>query len=571
MRRTKRSCLLVTVVAALLLSTWGSGVTLAQDHEHGDDNGHEHGDDHGGGDPGDGPPYGPPELGRNPGEQRREMRYGPVDVAAPAEGEHHGHTDGILFSMQKPCTDCQITSMTARLTNPDGEEIGNAQGLQLHHIVLLQRGMAGRDDATCGSGANWQPTSSNSTPLGLLGERFFASGDERTPAVFPRGYGYPVGSGGWSMIWELANANSTPQTVYVDIVYDYVPGNTLHNLDPVWFDIDQCGDSEVDTGTGQHTHSYTWNVTRPGAVLYAWGHQHGNWVNEAVDGGTDIELRIGGEDGEVICDTRAGYDESPFYTDHHGMKWLSSMSTCGDTDNPTALGLVGQGDQMTITSNYSHQTAWPGQMGILVAYISQEVPEPPQYPWGHDIHADLDGSLSVDLVGGDEPLRVPTGGEGACNPEGTPTTMTGSFGGNHDGHASLAGIEVVPQPSDLLLTDEGTICAAVDLEVPEGELMTGNGSGTLSLQGVTAEVEITATGVFAPFIPGDCVLAVDIGTMTGTIDGTGPPSTAHLTASDATVSRASDSCGAYGTLLNVHLGLPTTDTEMGLDLTMDWL
>ena len=48
-------------------------------------------------------------------------------------------------------------------------------------MVLFNQGW-GRTDATCGSSF-----------LGFLGQRFFASGDERTPIIAPAAYGYFVG------------------------------------------------------------------------------------------------------------------------------------------------------------------------------------------------------------------------------------------------------------------------------------------------------------------------------------------------------------------------------------------
>lgn len=570
MSRTRKSYVLLAAMATLLVSMWRGDVSLAQGRD--PDRGH-----------GErvlnaGPPYGPPELGRNPGEERREIRYGPLTAVGT---DHPTNTGNVfMFNIEKPCSGCQVTSMTARLLNAEGEEMGPPQGVRLKGMMLLQGRFAGRDDATCGSGANWQPTGPNFLPYGevLGGERFFLSGDERTPVTLPQGYGYPVGNSSWTMIYELANSNSASRTVYIEMVYDYVPGDTLHDADPVWFDIDQCGWSATNMEAGDQTGTYTWNVTRPGSVLFAAGYQHGNWVNGAVHGGVNVELRIGGADGQVICDSRAGYGESPFYRDNRGVKWLSSMSTCGDLYTPETLGLVAEGEQMTITSQYSHQEPWRGQMGGMLAYISREIPDPdphpqPGYPYGADIRAEASAfGVAVPFAGDSEDVaRFPMGGEGACNDEGARTTLTGSFSESHDGRAFLSDVEFTGQPGDVLATDDGAICAVIDFAAAGGKLeMQGSWPATFSLYGVTAEITLTATGQFAPFITGDCVLDMDIGEMIGTIRGSGPPNLASVTASEVTMGEAPEGCDAYGTLLNVYLGLPSSDAAAALELEIHW-
>lgn len=76
--------------------------------------------------------------------------------------------------------------------------------------------------------------------------------------------------------------------------------------------------------------------------------------------------------------------------------------------------------------------------------------------------------------------------------------------------------------------------------------------------------------MFEQHIPEGCYLALDIGELSGSITG-GAPNAAELSASGISVAEAPASCGdAYGRLLNVGFGLPSTDADIALDLTVHW-
>ena len=115
--------------------------------------------------------------------------------------------------MRRPCLDCFITAFTPDLVYPDGrraEMDPTGSGPMLHHAVWTSQW---RRDATCGS--SW---------LGLAGERFFASGDERTAITLPSGYGYRVRwYDSWNMLVDLMNHSATGQTVYVEVTFTTRP------------------------------------------------------------------------------------------------------------------------------------------------------------------------------------------------------------------------------------------------------------------------------------------------------------------------------------------------------------
>ncbi len=361
MRPTKRRrALLVAVVTSMLLVMGSNtGSAGAQDHPHPTDP------------PGSSTTTQPPASTTTtapqststtappqPGSQTTKIKYGPFNVqAAPTnpDGTHgHAHTGNqFSFFIQKPCTNCYITGMTADLRNADGTQAGWNTDAQLHHMVLFNQSW-GRSDATCGSSF-----------LGFLGQRFFASGDERTPIIAPAPYGYYVGIfDSWHMIWELANHHSEPQNgLQIEMTYNWVPASTpgMRALEPVWLDLNQCGTSEISVPAGPSTRSYSWTVNRPGRVIGIGGHVH--------DGGINIATR-NDTTGAMICDSVARYGGSPLYTGHHGDEHLSGMSVCtGTRDRPVAT--IAQGQRVTITGRYDMPAAVSDQMGIVVMFLDQ--------------------------------------------------------------------------------------------------------------------------------------------------------------------------------------------------------
>lgn len=291
----------------------------------------------------------------NPGQRTTVVKYGPYQQQPAPENPDgsHGHWhSGNQFGLgvQKPCTNCYITGMTADLVHPDGTRAGYSNGSQLHHMVLFNQD-AGRVDATCNPGFP--------LPLGMLGQRFFASGDERTPIIAPTGYGYYVGSGAnWNLIWDLAGMSRVPKTVFYQVTFNWVPAPAnLTNLEPVWFDVNQCGDSTASVPAGPSSLSWTWTVNRPGDIVGIGGHGHDGTVNIEIKNDTT---------GQVICDSRAGYGGDPLYTDpEHGAEHISSMSTCVGT--PVAK--VSNGQRVTMKANYNMAKADPMQMGIVMAFV----------------------------------------------------------------------------------------------------------------------------------------------------------------------------------------------------------
>jgi hypothetical protein len=287
---------------------------------------------------------GPPPSGL----RTTEITYGPFDVpGAPMnpDGTHgHAHTGNRFVSgVRKPCTSCYITGMRADLRYPDGRQANWSNDAQLHHMVLIN---SSRRDVTCGTG-----------------QRFFASGDERTVVPTVGNFGYRVGLfDRWTLLYELANHRDTPKDVVITVTFEWVPRSTadMTELTPVWLDLEQCGDSEVSFPAGSSSRVYTWTANRAGRLMHLHGHVHDGGVNVTVDNAST---------GRRLCDSRAGYGESPAYIGHHGEPHISSMSICmGNRGAP--IDTIRTGNRIRLEAHYTLDAPVDDAMGISILYLA---------------------------------------------------------------------------------------------------------------------------------------------------------------------------------------------------------
>ena len=271
------------------------------------------------------------------------VRYGPFDIPAGTMDAPGTIENRLLLGVTKPCSGCYITSMAPNLIYADGSEANTDTGVMLHHTVLAS---AFRSDPTCGSNA-----------LGLIGQRFFAAGNERTVIDVPSGYGYYVGSfDSWNMVVDLMNHSMQTKTVYITITYTWTK-TTQTRVTPVWLDVDQCGDSEYAIPAGMSDTHWDWRVNVPGKIVGIGGHLH--------DGGVRIEA-TNESTGASICDSVAAYGERPGYVDDMGMMHLSSMSKC--VADPVAT--VATNQTVRIHSIYDAMAPAYDAMGIMVAFVA---------------------------------------------------------------------------------------------------------------------------------------------------------------------------------------------------------
>jgi hypothetical protein len=270
----------------------------------------------------------------------KAVLYGPFTIPAATDAGPGVVNNKLKFAVRRPCLDCYVTSFTPDLVYSDGTRATMSTGVMLHHAVFTSQF---RRDATCGN--EW---------LGLAGERFFASGDERTAIAFPAGYGYRVRAyDSWNMLVDLMNHSSEAKTVYVKVTYTYrPPWESVKPLKPVWLDIDQCRDSEYSIPEGESDKHWDWNVNVPGKVVAMIGHLHGH--------GVAVEATNESRGGASICKSVATLDPA----DAHR---VLAMSTC--TGDPLAT--VKSGEVVRLHSMYNSPHPANDVMGIMLAYIKR--------------------------------------------------------------------------------------------------------------------------------------------------------------------------------------------------------
>jgi hypothetical protein len=169
------------------------------------------------------------------------------------------------------------------------------------------------------------------------------------------------------------------------LTYDIVKGHPkdLDDIRVVWFDLAQCGTSEIVPlqQTGKWSlKAPTWTANFDGEIIGAAGHLH--------DGGTNVKLSI---DGQQVCDSVATYGGSPEFTSpktsgggHHGgaTQHISKMSTCvaGSESFKATQVKVGQKWDLTALYDYSKNDGMKHEngkqdniMGIALSKWTQSI------------------------------------------------------------------------------------------------------------------------------------------------------------------------------------------------------
>ncbi len=290
----------------------------------------------------------------------RTVDYGSYTIPAgsgdPMDHEGLGSIDNrIITNVTKPCTGCDIIKIVPDLVDSRGNSVNVDTGPMLHHAMLAASG-GGKSDATCAG-----------RTVGTLGERFFASGNERTVMdVESLEYGYEVTrSESWNMVIHLTNWAESERTVYVRMTYTYATGSDASErapLRPVWLDQAQCSlNSLITVPPGESDTHYDWEVNVPGDIVFAAGHIH--------DYGVDDQLTNMSAEEELICDSVAGFGESSGYITPEGFRHISSMSTCSGTP----LATIRSGQTLRLHTIYDvpreHEEI-DNAMGIMIIYVN---------------------------------------------------------------------------------------------------------------------------------------------------------------------------------------------------------
>jgi hypothetical protein len=291
-----------------------------------------------------------------PAPQTADVRYGPI-VVPPTVGDQPGEFNAVVPAMPMPCTNCFLTGTKVDLVFDDGTSANLDHGLMLHHMVAFN---SGRPDATCGP----------DTPIGSLGERFFAAGNERTGGTLPQGFGYHYGADRVAGAVDIMNHSTEPQVVFVRTQVNWEPDSTpnMQPVRPVWLDENNCGDSAYPVTAGPSDKVWRWTSTITGRVLLAAGHVHNGGVKIAFANETT---------GAHLCTSYAGYGTKPAYQGS-----VESMTTC----TWDRLGTVRKGEVLSIDTFYDPPEPQADVMGIVLAYVYETddltggTPAPPEGP-----------------------------------------------------------------------------------------------------------------------------------------------------------------------------------------------
>ncbi|HEY2668022.1 MAG TPA: hypothetical protein VGK51_14405 [Actinomycetota bacterium] len=303
------------------------------------------------------------------------VKDGPLPVLPALLGQPFDLVAGVplvagLPVLTSPCSNCYVTGIQIDMVFADGRSANLDSGMMLHHLVLIQPGLP---DTTCPA----------STLLGALGQRFFASGNERTPGVLPPGFGYHLGSGPLLAVFDIMNMSSSPQLVWLVATVSWLPDTTpgIKPVTPVWLDENNCSNSTYAIPAGPTSRAWTWTSTVTGRVVTVGGHVH--------DGGIETML-TDQTSGQRICTSHAGYGTKPAY-----MGSIESMTTCSHD----RLGTVRAGDVLALDTSYNSPIPKTDVMGIMIAYVYQT----------NDLTG---GSEDPAAMGPASPPETPAGGMG---------------------------------------------------------------------------------------------------------------------------------------------------------------
>ncbi|MFN8161051.1 MAG: hypothetical protein U0R52_08450 [Solirubrobacterales bacterium] len=361
------------------------------------------------------------------GVERITYTIGPIDVTP---GQNRIEFKPITGA-DKPAVDGWITRLRPNMVWPSGPNKGKAprsDHVMFHHGVWLN---LSRKDATI---------------PGIGGERFFATGEEKTIMELPKGYGYRYRAGDGWVLNDMIH-NLTPKPMKLDITYtiDFIPDTApqaagIKPVRPIWMDV-QNGSIypvfDVLKGSGHKgvftypdddptayppgVHKNLWTVDQNGVLVAAAGHVHSGGL------AADLYLRRPGAGYEgPKCAHRSGaqarrecrrrapnvvgdrvhlFRSSMKYWEPGGpISWdMSARGTPADW-RPA----VHKGDTLEVTTDYeTRRASWYESMGIMIVYMADpggganpyktRVDYPGQVTHGHLPENNVHGGKPTDL------------------------------------------------------------------------------------------------------------------------------------------------------------------------------
>ncbi|GAA4416355.1 hypothetical protein GCM10023148_13430 [Actinokineospora soli] len=284
------------------------------------------------------------EPGQEPAPDPGHPHAGVISPMHGPDAPMHGaHTTARATISNSFCLGCYTTGVTPDLVYADGSRADIDTGVMLHHSVLGEKGGL---DHTCQSPEFRE----------RFGKRVYASGNERTGAHLPAGFGMKTSGADLVVEIELMNMTDQPKTVYHTLkttVANPFFSFMMKRVEPVWLDQAGCDSaSEFPVPVGESRHTWEWTSTISGTVKAVGGHLH--------DGGQTLTVSNAAT-GKVLCAMTAEYGTKPSSMGH-----LDKMTpVCTGT-----LGTVKRGEKLRQDSTYHIKYADPGAMAISLVYIA---------------------------------------------------------------------------------------------------------------------------------------------------------------------------------------------------------
>ena len=279
-------------------------------------------------------------VDRHPDASRLTVRLGPLHL--PAGADHHAVPQPPARTLEVPLNGW-LTAYAPRLVDGGGEPVS---GRLLHHVAFWN---PGRSDFLC-------PNKE---------EHIFGAGGEMNEWVPLPGFGYPVSEGDRVRVTSMFH-NPTDREhpeVHLEVDVDYRKagaGETLRDVYPAWFDVQECGTSGYDLEPGTNVTTGTVEVPVSGRLLGVGGHLH--------DYGKELVLeRLGGEEGPTeLARLEPETDEAGRILSMPVVPFLFQGGLPLEA-----------GDVVRVTARYENPTGRrlpDGAMGIVVGYFLPDDP-----------------------------------------------------------------------------------------------------------------------------------------------------------------------------------------------------
>jgi hypothetical protein len=248
-----------------------------------------------------------------------------------------------------PGRDLMVKAMRFFVTDAAGRELSLEQdAIHLHHVVMMSSKAA---DSTC-------PTSGYPS---IGGQRFAASGNEKSPITFLPGWAYHVRAADqWRAVWHLMNMGPTRldgvKLAYEITYFQGTPTQTTRDLKPYYLDVAGCTSVDFDLPGGGAagsvvTKSATFTMPDTGRAVYTLGHLH--------DGGIDVSFND--PSGNAHCTATATYGHD------HAMPGMGAhitrMTLC-----PTPFD-IHAGQAWQVHARYPGDVAYKDVMGVIFTYV----------------------------------------------------------------------------------------------------------------------------------------------------------------------------------------------------------